>query len=113
MNKNNTLKIRLEPWWITGITDSEGSFTCYIKNNDKTLTNYSVTLEYKVTQKEHSESILYDLKSFFDTGSVVIDNRKSETKKYHVTSIKSIVEKVIPHFNSYNCLTSKYLNFKD
>ena len=54
MNKNNTLKIRLEPQWVTGITDSEGSFTCYIKNNDKTLTNYSVTLEYKVTQKEHS-----------------------------------------------------------
>lgn len=53
MKNNNTTQIMLEPWWVTGITDSEGSFTCYIKKNDKTPTNYSVTLEYKVAQKEH------------------------------------------------------------
>jgi hypothetical protein len=45
--------------------------------------------------------------------SVVIDNRKTDTKKYHIKSLEFIQDKIIPHFDSFPCLTSKYLNFRD
>lgn len=108
----NTIKI-LDPWWITGITDSEGCFSVYIKKPENLKSSHKITLEFKITQKEHSEKILYEILSFFGVGSVVIDNRRTNTKKYHVTSIKYIIETIVPHFNKYPCLTSKFLNFKD
>lgn len=78
-----------------------------------TYNSKSVSLEYKITQKSHSESVLYDIKDYFSAGSVVIDNRKTVTKKFHITNLKFILEKIIPHFERYPCLTSKALNFKD
>jgi LAGLIDADG DNA endonuclease family protein len=105
------IKNKLQPWAVTGFTDSEGTFSCYIKH--KKDNKITVSFEYKVAQKRHSENILYSLMSYFSVGSVVIDNRKSDTKKYHVTSLYDIIHSIIPHFNSYPCLTSKNLNFKD
>ena len=103
----------LSPWQVTGLTDGEGGFNCTILNTGTRLTGKTVKLEFKVTQKSHSEGILLELKEFFGCGSVVIDNRKTDTKKYHVTSLSDILNKVIPHFDSYPCLTSKHLNYRD
>jgi len=66
-----------------------------------------------VTQKEDSEKILHKLTDYFGCGSVVIDNKKTATKKFRVSSIKDILEIIIPHFDLYPCLTSKFLNFND
>jgi hypothetical protein len=67
----------------------------------------------KVTQKENSSKILHKIQNFFDCGSVVIDNRKTETMKYRVSSLNDILTKIIPHFDKYSCLTSKFLNYQD
>lgn len=104
---------KLLPWQVTGLTDGEGAFICSILNTGKGITNYSVKLEFKVTQKKHSEGILLELKEYFGCGNVVIDNRSTDTMKYQVKSIDDILEKIIPHFIEYPCLTSKYLNFRD
>jgi len=83
MNKN-----LLQPWYITGLTDSEGTFSCYIQRfTDNKIT---VSLEFKITQKSHSEDILYQIIEYFYAGSVVIDNRKTDTKKYHITNLNFI-----------------------
>ena len=103
----------LIPWQVTGLTDGEGSFVYSITNTGKGLTGQKLSLEFKVTQKSHSEGVLYELQEFFGCGNVVIDNRKTDTKKYHVTNINDIINIIIPHFETYPCLTSKFLNFKD
>lgn len=104
---------KIHPWYITGFTDSEGTFSCYIQKMDPLMEKISVTLEYKVTQKSHSESVLYDIKNYFSAGSVVIDNRKTDTKKYHITNLELILNNIIPHFDKYPCVTSKNLNYQD
>lgn len=120
---------KLNPWQVTGLTDGEGGFFCSILTpplgppppafgsvgEGKGRGKPRVKLEFKVTQKSHSAGILHELKEFFECGSVVIDNRETKTQKYHVTSLSNIIEKIIPHFDSYPCLegTSKHLNFKD
>lgn len=103
--------IKLTPWQVTGLTDGEGSFTYSITKTG--LTRFKISLEFKVTQKTHSEGILYELKDYFGCGNVVIDNRTTDTKKYHVTSLQSILTNVIPHFDLYPCITSKELNYRD
>lgn len=113
-NRNFTKpNISLMPWQVTGLTDGEGSFVYSITNTGQGLTGKKISLEFKVTQKTHSEGVLYELKEYFGCGSVVIDNRKTDTKKFHVNSLNLLLEKVIPHFEEYPCLTSKQLNYKD
>lgn len=107
-NNNNLL---FHPWYITGLTDSEGSFSCYMQRS--TANKISVSLEYKITQKSHSSNVLYDIQNYFSAGSVVIDNRITDTKKFHITNLNLILEKIIPHFDNYPCLSSKNLNFQD
>ena len=108
---NPRLDQKLTPWQVTGLTDGEGSFTYSIAKIG--LNKFKLSLEFKVTQKTHSEGILYELKNFFGCGNVVIDNRATDTKKYHVNSLQSILTNVIPHFDLYPCITSKQLNFID
>ena len=103
----------LIPWQVTGLTDGEGSFVYSITNTGKGSTGQKLSLEFKVTQKTHSEGVLYELKEYFGCGNVVIDNRKTDTKKFHINSLKQLLEKVIPHIDEYTCLTSKELNYKD
>lgn len=103
--------LKLEPWQITGFTDGEGSFICSLLNTGKG--NTRVKLEFKIAQKSHSEGVLSEIQNYFGCGSVVIDNRKTNTKKYHVTSITHIINIIIPHFEKFPCITSKNLKFKD
>jgi hypothetical protein len=87
---------KLTPWQITGLVDGEGSFTCSAPLNGLGVRSASVKLEFKVTQKEDSEKILHKLTDYFGCGSVVIDNKKTATKKFRVSSIKDILEIIIP-----------------
>lgn len=113
-NNNNLLKLNNinSPWQVTGLVDSEGGFFISISKNGP-KGGLSIKLEFKVTQKSHSEGILNNIKEYFGCGTVVIDNRKTDTKKYHISALSEILNIIIPHFDKYPCLTSKKLNFKD
>lgn len=70
-------------------------------------------MAYKVTQKDHSAGILYDLQRYFECGNIQIDNRDAKALKLNVTKLEDIIDKIIPHFDSYPLLTSKNLDYKD
>ena len=104
----------VSPLYVTGITDGEGSFQITIKDNQgKGLTGFKPFLEFKITQKKHSIDMLKKIKKFSDCGRISIDNRKSGTIKYVVTKNEDLVTKIIPHFDIYPLVTSKYLNYSD
>jgi len=70
-------------------------------------------LEFKITQKKHSVGILFEIQKFLDCGRICIDNRKSDTMKFVITNVDDLVYKLIPHFDKYTLMTSKYLNYID
>lgn len=72
-----------------------------------------IGFSFKVTQLASNAGILYDLQRFFGAGSVVIDNRKDNTLKYHVQNQADLTNVIIPHFLAYPLVTSKGLNFND
>lgn len=101
---NDIPKALVNDWYVTGLTDSEGNFSInYNKNTNK------VTFSYKITQKVHSISVLHDLKAFFNCGNVVIDNKDSKGYKFQVSSLDSIINIIIPHFE--NLQGSKRLDY--
>jgi len=104
----------LTPWYITGITDGEGSFQITIQNvKKKREISFKPRLEFKITQKNYSLGMLYEIKKYFKCGRIHIDNSKTGTMKYVITNINDLTNKVIPHFDKYNLKTSKFLNYKD
>lgn len=102
------------PWYVTGISDGEGSFQITIQDiKGKGYTGYKPFLEFKVTQKEESSGMLCELKKYFNCGRISIDNRKTQTMKFVVVNNNELIENVIPHFDMYPLKTSKYLNYLD
>lgn len=101
---------KLAPQWVTGISDSEGNFSISTQNTNN---GYKFSLAYKVTQKDHSTGILYDLQRYYGCGSIHIDNRKENAFKFNVTKLDYIINKIIPHFDKYPLLTSKHLDYQD
>jgi len=66
---------RLKAWYITGITDAEGSFQISIQDIEgKGLTGFKPFLEFKITQKNNSINVLIEI-----CGRIIIDNRKTNT----------------------------------
>lgn len=105
---NGDVNLKLNPMWITGITDGEGNFSVNIqKGNNKPKIN----LTFKIDQKEDSAGILYDLSRYFDCGKVVLDNRGY--KSFKVVKLADILNIIIPHFDKYPLITSKQLNYLD
>jgi hypothetical protein len=95
---------------VTGLVDAEGNFSINKHNLDNKC---KFTLAFKVTQKEHSLGILYDLKKFFNCGHIHIDNKKENAYKYNVAKLDDIINIIIPHFDKYPLLTSKNLDYLD
>lgn len=65
-------ELKLNPMWVTGISDGEGNFSVNIQ---KGVNSPKVALTFKIDQKEDSAGILYDLARYFNCGKVVSDNR--------------------------------------
>jgi len=95
---------------VTGITDSEGNFSIAVQSIGN---KHKISLAYKVTQKEHSAGILYDLQRYFECGNVHVDNKKESALKFNVAKLSDIINKVIPQFDKYPLLTSKNLDYQD
>lgn len=55
--------------------------------------------------------ILADLKVYFKCGNINIDNKDAIGYKYVVSNLKDISDKIIPHFDKYCLVGSKYLDF--
>ena len=102
---------KLNPWYVTGFTDAEGSFS--INTTTTPTDKLKVGLQYKVTQLASSEGVLHDLVDYFKAGKVHIDNRSTGTLKYQVQDLVSIRERILPHFQEYPLQTSKALDYKD
>ncbi|KAG0632544.1 hypothetical protein HOY80DRAFT_1019301 [Tuber brumale] len=84
----------MDPWFVTGLTEAEGSFTVSVLKN--------VNARFKITAHITDLDLMLNLKQFFceDIGKM----------------LKDILEIIIPHFDKYPLATQKladYMLFKE
>jgi len=109
----------LNPDYILGLVDGEGSFTVYVRNpNSKKLVIRRVKVEPRFYLKlnERDKDILYELKDFFHCGNVYFqkDTRKNHRNcyRYEVANRESLNEIIIPFFKKHRLkLSSKKKDF--
>lgn len=97
------------PWWVTGVTQSDGSFTVGHSVNDGSL-GYRPEPAFTVTQSLRNEGLVLGLQRFFGVGQVHYDYKR-RTVTYTVKSLDDLLTVIIPHFEQYPCWTGKQYSF--
>lgn len=107
-----TLNSRINPWFLTGFTDAEGSFIIKIQSNEQLRTRWRVRPVFSITLHIKDLSLLEDIQKTLGVGK--ISKSKNLSAVYAVDSITEIPI-VIAHFDKYPLITQKksdYLLFR-
>lgn len=109
-NVGSSLNKKLNPWFVTGITDGDGSLYIVLRKDSTCRFDYSIGLEYKVVAgvNPFNLKLLKQIQYFFGgVGSISIDNNTLHCVQRNRNHLK----KVLDHFNNYPLQTTKHLHF--
>ena len=112
-NPANLLYNKLNPWFITGLSDSESSFIVNITKKPKYKTGYDVSLSFSIGLNENDKALLENIQSYLGIGQIYKHTHNSYS--YRVQSVKDL-QVIITHFDKYPLITQKkadYLLFKE
>lgn len=97
------------PWYITGIVDGEGSFGVFVKKDPKRSLGYIITLSFEIALDKKDLNILKGLQAYFGVGGIY--KHSGDMMRYKVSSIGDLVKVIIPHFDEYQLVTQKRVDF--
>lgn len=114
-NENNfiyeTKKSKLNPYFVTGYSDGESSFSIWIRTSNKSKFGFNINPVYSIGAEANIENLklLESIKNFFgDIGSISLcDNMYI----YEVSSIITL-RVYINHFEKYPLEITKIIHFK-
>lgn len=102
-------KLVLNPWYITGIVDGEGSFGVFVKQDPKRSLGYVITLSFEIALDKKDLNLLKGLQAYFGVGGIY--KHSGDMVRYKVSSIQDIAKVIIPHFDKYSLVTQKRVDF--
>jgi len=104
-NQNNTLN----PYYVTGFTDAEGSFLINIQPRSVLNLGYSISLSFKLKLHSKDRELLQRILNFFNVGKIY--TRKDGYIEYIVNPMKDM-QVIINHFNNYPLISQKFSDYK-
>lgn len=106
-----TPKSKLNPWFVSGLIDGEGTFAISFRKDNEYKLGWQICAEFKIQLHKRDLNLLLQLQDFFSgTGSISISKTRHSVS-YSVKSIKDITTIIIPHFFKYKLLTQKAADF--
>jgi hypothetical protein len=101
----------IDPNYITGFVDGEGSFSITISPRDFKDVKWEVRPSFSISQHKRNRGILFKIKNYFGCGTIR-PNREDNTYKYEVRSLQDLKNIIIPHFKKYPLQTTKRIDFE-
>ena len=114
-NQQGRSSYRLQPWYVSGFVDGEGSFHVALYRERDMKTGWKVIPEFHVSQRVSSKSILDALVGFFRCGYVKENHRtrpNDVTYVYVVRNRDDLTTRIIPFFHRYPLATEKAKDFQ-
>lgn len=102
--------IKLNNWYITGLTDAEGCFIVNIIKDNTRTTGYNIQTSFELNLNHKDLDLLKNLKYTLGVGNIYY-NSNDKTYKYKVSDLNNLINIIIPQFKQYRLLTHKYLDF--
>lgn len=95
----------LNPWFVTGLTEAEGSFSILKHTDKRALYSMGISMRFKIAIKKEY-TLMKQLANFFNCG--VIYESSNDLIEFSVRDQKSIDKIIIPHFQKYPLQGTKY-----
>jgi len=106
--KNN--QINLDPYWITGFKDAEGSFLVSIIENKNLKLGWTINYRFNIGLHSRDIEILKRIQEYFKVGTIYKNGESSLS--YEVKSLEDLINIIIPHFEKYGLITQKRIDFE-
>jgi len=103
----------INPEWLRGFVDGEGSFYIDLRRNLSGKAGYRVELSFFIKQSSRSASSLFAIREFFGKGNIRFNDSNKENLRFEIKSHEAAFQIIVPFFEKYPLLTSKQLNFLD
>lgn len=100
----------LNPWFITGLTDGEGCFTCVVREHKNFRLGWKVDIVFQIALHKKDFNLLKCIQSYFG-GMGMIYSSSKDMCSYKISSLNQILKTVITHFDKYNLLTQKQADY--
>jgi hypothetical protein len=110
---HSDINIQLNPSWVTGFTDAEGTFTVVFDKVNTRKLNWRIQPKFQISLHVRDLPLLLKVQQFF--GNIGSVSESENMAFYSVSSVKDLVKTIIPHFLKYPLLTQKgadYILFK-
>jgi hypothetical protein len=102
---------RLNPYYVTGLVEGEGSFYVGILPRKLGKVDFEVKPSFSLSQHKKNRSLLFKLKDYFGCGTIRFSKR-DQTYKFEVRTLKDLKEKILPHFEKFPLEGEKKKDFK-
>ena len=100
----------LNGYYVTGFCDGEASFSIPFQKNLKSTLGWSTRAVFQIGVHERDRIILELIKQYFGVGEIFKQDKNAY--QYRVTSVKDLINVIIPHFSNYPLITQKLIDFE-
>lgn len=100
---------KLNPWFVTGFTDGEGSFSVIVAKSNSFKVQWQARLFFQISLHVKDRILLEDIKNYFGVGE--IHTKTTDSIIYSVKSIKDLTV-IINHFDKYPLITQKWADYQ-
>ena len=100
----------VNPWFWTGLTDAEGSFSILISKDNKRTLGWRVESKFQMDLHIRDLSLLLQFQQFLG-GIGYINKYPARNMVYYSISSNKELNKLITHFENYPLLTQKAADF--
>lgn len=101
--------MNINPYWLSGFVDGEGTFYVGVNVNKTMKVNYQVLPEFRIVQHEKDIKLLYAIKKYLNAG--VVRKNHENRQELRIRALADFNNIVIPHFNKYPLITQKKFDF--
>ena len=108
IQKGNTnfSKYSLNPWFVTGFTDGDGSFTIYVSKTTTGKLLCKVQPAFTIGLDPKDLILLQEIQKFFGQIGKIHTRKDGSAVLYVISSVKDLTNYIIPHFDTYPLCSS-------
>jgi len=100
----------INPWYVTGLIEGEGSFSISFSLRKKLNVGIETRPSFSVTLNQRDLPLIKSIHQYFGCGAIRF-SKSDRTYKFEVRSIQELVKKVNPHFVKYPLKGEKRKDF--
>lgn len=102
------LPVKINPWFLTGFTDGEGTFSINIKKAPTVKLGWTVEAVFKIEIHKRDEDLLNLIREFWGVGAIYVTR---SCLSLRVTSLNSLVTRIVPQFDNYPLISQKKADY--